>query len=724
MEMIDDSRSIIDALARRADETPERVAVTILGDDEEPAARATFSEIYTASIAFACALRARWPAQSRVLLLLPTGLDFVYAFFGCLAASMLAVPVGRSRQMRKAAPWKKLQDIAADCEARVILADGESRDALRLAQATEGWFSGCDILTVDELTAGGSRYLASSPTALPDLRRQDIAFLQYTSGSTGAPKGVVLTHENILNNQAVIAGSMGMSRSTRGMSWLPLYHDMGLSAILQVAASGVSLVLLPPAAFIRRPLLWLKAISEYRANVSGGPNFGYRLVTDALKSSEWMPELDLSHWDVAFCGAEPINRGTVQAFLTQACAYGLNPKSFYACYGMAEATLHISGVGKGLGARFLGVSRRALARDRLSLCQDADVIHLAACGATLVGNELRIVDPATRAICADDVVGEIWVRGPSIAQGYWNNASQTAETFRARAADDNGGHFLRTGDLGSIHDGQLYVTGRLKDMIIIRGRNLYPHDVEEAVQGSIDGLRKDCGAAFSIDVDGEEKLVVVQEVERARRRAGPFDAMIRAILTAVVDEFDVTPHQILLVNPATIEKTSSGKIARRRCRDAYLRDQFAPIAVWPPTSGVPTALPQASLSGRQIERMLIDAVSQFQKLPRSCVSKEIPWVELGFDSVSAVQMAAKIEAMFKVKLEPTAFWDHVNIDELTSYLVSLTARGPAGHSEHCDDVDSAPRQPASAIPSVDFVAKPVAPSDERAASLVVAELER
>ncbi|WKB53465.1 AMP-binding protein [Eleftheria terrae] len=665
--------SVIDTLAALSERQPDKMALTVLHDGEQPESVTSFSALHRQVQALAAVLCSRWPQGTRVVLLLPNDADCVCTFLACLAAGMVAVPAHPPQQTRKPGPWRKLQGIVDNCGARVLVTTARALPAVQALQQQEGWFAGCDVESSASLMAAAD---LAAPAALPRPRVEDVAFLQYTSGSTGSPKGVVLTHGNILANQQLIGQLMGTTEATRFVSWLPLYHDMGLSQVFQMAAVGCSVVMMPPAAFAQKPLRWLQAVSDYRADASGGPNFAYRLATAALQSPQ-AQGLDLSCWQLAFCGAEPIARHTVEAFLRSAAPHGLQAKAFCACYGMAEATVQVSGAGRGTGPRFLCVSGSELARGRLRPCaeSDPDARSLVGCGDTGEAHEILIVTPAGRPVEQAGDIGEVWVRGPSVGQGYWELPQVSRDTFEGRLqGDTDGPAYLRTGDLGALLDGQLYVTGRLKDLLIIRGRNFYPQDVEETVQASTEGLRSGCGAAVAVPVDGEEQLVVVQEVARDHRRHLDAATALRNIVRAVVDEHGVMPYEVVLVEPATIEKTSSGKIARAWCRQAWQQGQLQRVASWregqPMEPGsAPASADQGQFRRREMEDRLAGVVAAFLGLERSALSRSAPWSELGLDSVRAVQLLLQVERALGVPLETTLLWERATIQELAEELL-------------------------------------------------------
>ncbi|MFH5255413.1 AMP-binding protein [Burkholderia semiarida] len=740
--------SIIETLAHHTERDPDRVALTILRDGEAIESESTFGDLHAGMMRVARGLAQLTEPGARVLLLLPTSAEFVCTFYGCLASGRVAVPAYHPQQVRKVAQWAKLHAIADNCGATLIVAPATSIATLETLRATQQLFTGCKLVTYEALVEAGAR----DTSALPRLpASDDIAFLQYTSGSTGTPKGVMITHGNIIDNQRSIATLMQHDRDTRMLSWLPLYHDMGLSMPLQLASIGLSVVLMSPVAFVQQPGRWLRAISAHRATTSGGPNFAYALAAAALNGTDDGARLDLSSWRVAFCGAEPIHRQTVTDFIDAARPHGFAPGSFYPCYGMAEATLIVSGVPCGEGAYYLDVDNVKLAAGIVEPVRpgDANAKSLVSCGGTPPGTEIRIAGTDGRPVADPNGVGEIWVRGGAIGVGYYGNPEATRSTFGAHFDDEPGAEpdarpFLRTGDLGAIVDGRLYVTGRVKDMLIVRGRNLYPQDIEACVQDAVPALRRGCGAAVSVQADGEEKLVIIQEVGRTARRTMDLDATLRAMVVAIGEDFGVTPHAIVLVEPATIEKTSSGKIARALCRRAYLQGELRAVASW--TDGAyakdagasrdgavaPTVSPASTLSGpmlleREIADRIVRIVAERLRIAETQVSRTAAWVEMGFDSMSALQFSLKVQHAIGLTFDAAVLWDCSNVEQLAAHLARMqgaadalrSSDAPASAAPHAG---SAPVDGGAETPHT--AEQLAALSDEQAEALLLKALQR
>lgn len=562
--------SLVELLGLRAAEQPTDRAYVVLADRGGEEAAITFRELDRRARALACVIAGKASAGERALLLFPTGIEFIVALLGCLIAGVIAVPMmlPRRQSARDASA-----SIVADCTPRLALSTAALIEGGRgdlLARFAGG---GMELLAVDAQASDTTEPPASSRMPLPD----DIALLQYTSGSTSAPKGVIVSHANLMANLAMIRAAFGNTRRSTYVSWAPLYHDMGLIVnVLQSLYVGSLCVLLSPVGFIQRPLNWLRAIGEYRAEVAGGPNFAYDLCASRYRA-EQMESIDLSHWRLAYNGAEPVRADTIRRFTEIYAPHGFAPAAMYPAYGMAEATVLISGGKRGAGPLTRLVGREGLRRHRAAPpSADDDGQIVVGCGRALIGEEIAIVDPETMRRLEPDQVGEICVAGANVARGYWHNRDDTAATFDVLIDSTDRPRWLRTGDLGFLdHSGELFITGRIKDVIIIRGVNHYPQDIEYTVENADPGLRRHGGAAFAVDDgNGGERLVVVQEVERSQRHQIAAADIIRRIREAVVIEHDIAPHDIVLIQPGTLPKTTSGKIQRALCRQLWLRGEL------------------------------------------------------------------------------------------------------------------------------------------------------
>jgi acyl-CoA synthetase (AMP-forming)/AMP-acid ligase II len=553
---------------------PTRRAYAFLNERGEEESSLTYEEVDTRARVLATKLLAVTEPGERALLVFPPGLDFIVAFFACLYSQVIAVPLSPPR--RKS--LDSTRAIAMDCGAKLVLTTTSMQETLqaRLERAQE--LRTLTWLRVDEVT--GEATTSWQPTSPPP---EALSFLQYTSGSTSLPKGVMVSHGNLIANQRMIQAAFEHTEESTVVGWAPLHHDQGLIGnVLQPFFVGAQCILMAPVTFLKRPLLWMKAISDYRAQTSGGPNFAFELSIRAARPDR-MAGVDLSSWTLAFNGAEPIRPETVRRFIETFAPYGFRPEAMYACYGLAEGTLLVTGGAKSAKPVFKSVSRSALRSGRIAEVQPGteDARELIGCGHPWLDERVLIVHPEEKRPCAPLVEGEIWVSGPNVALGYWGDAAKTEAQLKARLAGSGDGPFLRTGDLGFFDaSGELYVTGRIKDMLIVSGRNHYPHDIEKTVESSHPALTPGSGAAFSVgELGEEEKLVVVQEVERVHRRGLDVDEVVGTIRKAVADEHDVTVHTVVLVRPGSVPKTTSGKVQRALTRRLFLENK---LEVWNP----------------------------------------------------------------------------------------------------------------------------------------------
>ena len=570
-------KTLVDLLQNRATINPSQIGYSFLVDGETQTVSITYQQLEERSQAIAAYLQSVCAPGERALLLYQPGLEYISAFFGCLYAGVIAVPAYPPRPNRSLA---RIQTIIQDSQATLALATKSiisslERHALETPELNNlGW------LATDHIPNN-----LATKWQQPSIHENTLAFLQYTSGSTATPKGVMITHNNLLHNSSLIYQCFGHSAQSKGVIWLPPYHDMGLiGGILQPLYGGFPVILMSPLMFLQSPVRWLQAISQYQGTTSGGPNFAYDLCVRKIKP-EQIQTLDLSSWEVAFNGAEPISAEVLERFSSTFALCGFRREAFYPCYGMAEATLIISGGNKLAPPVKTTIAANALEQNQIiSTTSETEVTKtLVGCGQTLPDQQIKIVHPEKLTICSEGEVGEVWVSGPSIAQGYWCKPEETKQTFAAYTADTpTQGPLMRTGDLGFLEAGELFVTGRLKDVIIIHGRNHYPQDIEWTVEESHSLIRSGCTAGFSVKVAGEERLVVVAEVERNfrefRRRNGKSGTtnsdnsldLIKSIQGAVSRNHDLQIYQVLLLKPGSIPKTSSGKVQRYACRDGFL----------------------------------------------------------------------------------------------------------------------------------------------------------
>ena len=662
--------SLVDVLRRRAARHPDRPAFAFEGEPGGTASSLTYGELDARARALGAWLGLRGLSGERVVLAFPAGLDFVSAFLGCLYAGAAAVPTSVPRPNR---PASRLAGLVDDARPAAVLTTAALLPAVRGWAGHAPGLLGADWLAVESAPEGLARQWRA-----PAIDPGTLAFLQYTSGSTGSPKGVMVGHGNLLDNLARIGRSFGASESSRGVFWLPLFHDMGLiGGVLQTLYCGGSSTLMSPVGFLQKPARWLEAISRTGATISGGPNFAYELCARKV-TEEQKAGLDLSRWSVAFNGAEPVRAETLDRFAEAFAPCGFRREAFLPCYGLAESTLMVTGKrSRGL-PRTVTLSAAGLDQGiAVDPEPGADARALVSSGRAFPGLRVEVVDQSTGRPARNDHVGEVWVSGPSVAQGYWDNPDATDETFGARL-ESGKGPFLRTGDLGFLRGGDLFVTGRLKDVMIVRGRNVYPQDLEWSVAGCHPLVRAEGGAAFSVEVDGDERLVVVQEVERLARGADP-GPVLDAVRGALAEQHDLDAHAVCLIKALTLPKTSSGKVRRRACRDAYLDGSLEVVASWvrgearrPLESGANGAAPKRG--ALEVERWLIDRLATTLGLDPESVDVRRPFAAFGLGSLQAVGLAGEMETWLGRPLEPTLVYDHPTIEALTRFL----AAGPLG----------------------------------------------
>jgi len=568
-----DVLTLRDMLQRKADEIPEAVAVSFLGfsGQDEQFTSLTYSSLDRRARAIAAHLQTCVDPGDRVILVHPSGLAFVEAFFGCIYAGIIAIPL--------AVPARRVSDarftsVRRDSGARLLLCASEQKIKLDQGSESNGHLPALITDTILHAEAAAFRP--------PHFSDQAIAFLQYTSGSMGGAKGVMLTHRNLLENLVQICTAFRHDRSDVGVNWLPLYHDMGLiGTILQPIYVGFPSIVMSPLTFVQRPERWLQAISRFRGTICGGPNFGYQHCMDRI-SEEQRDGLDLSSWRVAFCGAEPIYPETMQRFTETFSRCGFRATTFYPCYGLAEASLFVAGHEQGTKPVVRHFNAPALERGVVRPCSPADTTARAVtgCGFPRETAEIAFVDQHGHRVSPGQV-GEIWVHSPSVGVGYWGSEAST-EVFGAELPDSPGKHFLRTGDLGFFHEGQLFVTGRAKDLIIIDGRNLAPQDLEWSAEASHSLIRR--AVAFAVVIQGSERAVMLAEVALPEDRSKlhqPGDC----IRQAIGSEHNVSLESLVLVRAASLPRTTSGKVSRTECRRAYLEGRLAALCEWSPGAG-------------------------------------------------------------------------------------------------------------------------------------------
>ena len=679
--------TLVDLLKVRADRYQDSVAFDYTPDGNNHL-QLTYRELDLKARAIACALQRQGAAGERVLVLCPSGLDFIAGLFGCFYAGAIGVPVHPPVGNKLLA---RVASIVVDAQARHALTTADIQPAI--TAVVSGLSDGDSLRWIATDTVDPS---AAAQWVEPDVDSDATAFLQYTSGSTSTPKGVVLSHLNLLSNLDAIQRLWTADDRTAGVSWLPLHHDMGLIAgILETLYAGGKCYLMPPSVFIERPMRWLEAISRTGARISGAPNFAFELCVER-SSPQARAALDLSTWTYCFCGAEPVRESTIRRFADAFAPAGFTLEAFHPVYGLAEATLLVSGRPNMARPVVRRLDRAALSENRVvDVAPDAAAATIVGCGQPQHTIEVLIADPETRRACADDEVGEVWVGGPSIPHGYWGKAAESADTFSAFLSDSGRGPFLRTGDLGFLRDGELFITGRLKDLIIIRGRNHFPEDIESTVQNSHHALLRGRGAAFSVAADNDvgEHLIVVQEMIRERLRDIDVSEVIDSIRTDISTGHDIQAYAVVLVEPFRIPTTSSGKIRRGTCRQRFLDGELEVIAEWHapvPAAGPPNpspAEPTAAHSAKAVAAWLVSHVSAEFGLPPAEIDTSQQLAHYGMDSVYAIRLTAALGAWLGREVPVTLPYDYPTIDLLAGHLTGDVPIAVSAGAEASDGGD-------------------------------------
>ena len=671
--------TFVELLRLRATQDPARTAYTFLVDGEDEEVSITYHQLDQQARAVAARLQASGAVGSRALLLYPSGLEYIAAFFGCLYAGVVAVPAYPPRKNRS---LDRIDAIVTDAEATHILATAQILSDIERQFAAHPHLQAMHCLATDDLAIA-----AAADWTDPQINGETLAFLQYTSGSTGTPKGVMVSHANLLHNQQVMQQAFRLGADDTLFGWLPLYHDMGLIGnVMHSLYAGTRCVLMAPVMFLQKPIRWLRGVSRYGATISGGPNFAYDLCVRKI-TPEQREGLDLSAWNLAVNGSEPIRAETIEQFSNTFAPYGFRKTAFFPCYGLAEATLFVSGGLKEVEPHLEKLCPSALGENNVLLTAEDKGEHytLVSSGKTWPGQRLQIVHPETLEPCQSGEVGEIWISGDSVARGYWKRPDETAATFDSPMAGSNNGSALRTGDLGFLQKDQLFITGRLKDLIIIRGRNHYPQDIEATVGTAHPALRPGCGAAFSINEQGEEHLAVVQEVRRSALRTLDTDAIAAAIRKAVSEAHELRVHTIVLLKTGSLPKTTSGKIQRRQCKRDLLRGDLnevgrsGPVPVAASTNGyaVPDRDTLLVLSSEarstHLAAHLQRLIAQSRKVPLSQINLHAPLGELGLDSLDVIELKVAIESDLNLVAPTAETVNDFTIDALAEHLAGQVA---------------------------------------------------
>ena len=670
--------NFVSVLCTRAENQTDRLAYVFLRDGESDEVRLTYGELDRMARSIAVLIRESASPGDRVLLMYPSGPEFISAYLGCLYAGVIAVPMFRPRPNRK---LTRMESVIEDSGAEVALTTTEILSELATRWSDHEQLTGIEYVPTDDVPL----HLADQWRPV-ELASNEPAYLQYTSGSTSAPKGVIITHGNLTYNCAYMREAYGLTEDTRSVTWAPHFHDMGLiEGLLNPLFTGYSAVVLSPEQFIQRPVRWLEALSRYRGTHAGAPNFAFDLCVRRIKPEE-RDALDLSCWRIAYSGAEPVREETLNRFSEYFRPCGFRRAAFYPCYGLAEATLMVTGGSASDAPIVMEVDSSGLEQGQIHPAGDGSTTGrpLVGCGRSHCQTQIMIVDPQTQEECPTDRVGEIWVGGPTVAGGYWSRLEESDRTFHAYTADGQHGPFLRTGDLGFMSDGELFITGRLKDLIIIRGANFYPQDIEWTAESAHPALRPGFSAAFSHDAGGEERLIIALELERQYRRADEeeLEAIADAVRQAIYGEFEVEAWAVVLLRIGSIRKTSSGKIQRQGCRSDYLAGKLNVVSesrlnqrCAKTTTNRPRLLNReelATLGPRDRRRVLEDYLRGELGLVLGIPVGGIPSGQtlgsLGLDSMRGTELVARLREGLGLEFANTVVWNYPTIADIASHV--------------------------------------------------------
>lgn len=696
-------KSFNTALNNWAKETPNKIAYTFLKDGENQEENITYKELEERAKAIAATLQMQGREGDRVILLFPSSIDFISSFFGCLYAGMIAVPVYHKVKQNPS----RFLNIIEDASPSIMLGNkniiNEAKEVIGAQSRSIKW-QGIDTIQINR-----AKFWRPFTANL-----ETTAFLQYTSGSTSAPKGVIVSHENLLHQFEIMEEGTVKGRESNIFTWLPLYHDMGLigNALFNTYL-GARLTFMTPTSFIKKPIRWLKAVSKYKVNFSGAPNFAYELVIRKTTEADFQ-DLDLSNWEVAFCGAEPIRYETLRDFAIKLRDTGFHPKALLPCYGLAEATLMVTGSGNGKGLRKVQVDKYEMDNARAKFVdKNAENSKTLVSSGTMVHEqEIRIVHPEKLREVKEGEVGEIWIAGKHVAKGYWNKPEVSKERLQAKLEGEDF-NFLRTGDLGFMKKGQLFVTGRIKDLIKVRGRGIYPQDLEYIIDDlntTFPEVRKGGAGVFAINQNGREAIAAFVEVKPRNNKNHCPDTLSKAIIKEIAEQFDVALADVVLIKSGTLPKTTSGKIQRHNCYKIYSRDfkdYFKPVFQWSKQTGNAKIETEENMPGssnkvgvsfqngalkvsrntsnrgvkvnevtavpttdNSLQEWLTKWLSDKLGIATEQIDPKESLMSYGLDSIDVIELVDCIESKMNISISSTTLHDLGNIEGIVNYLTN------------------------------------------------------
>ncbi|NQZ20711.1 MAG: AMP-binding protein [Colwellia sp.] len=650
--------NIVECLYHNSIEKPDEVAYEFVTDLSLPTETITYHQLYTDVCQIAKNLLNNITPGDCILLLYPPGIEYIKAFFACVMAGVVAIPLYPPKKNSKS---DKVFIVALASKAKFALTSEKE-----LPIITAFWGENCDskmnFVNTNELIKGQSNRIEP----LPGVSSEKPAFLQYTSGSTGAPKGVVITQGNILANTKYLERLSGANGKDIFVNWLPLFHDLGLvTSILLPAYLGCKSVLMAPATFVRNPVIWLKAMTRFGGTIGGAPNFAYDLCTDKIAKKD-MADVDLSKWRIAYNAAEPVKYETITRFVKHFSSTGFKLDSFYPSYGMAESTAFITGGHGNDKLVTISIDKKALADNKVIILNDSlddsindnveDKIDFVGNGLTDEDHHLKIVNPQTREVMPYGEIGEVWFTGPSLSPGYWLLDEVSKQAFGNTLKSDDGRNYLQTGDLGFISGKHLYVTGRSKDMIILKGKNYYPQDIESTIQYCHDDIHSGYAAAFEVD----EKLVVVTEIKRGSMKTLEPRLLVQEIARSIYSQHNISVDDVVLLRPFKIPMTSSGKIRRRQTKQLYQAGQL-------PSLYQKVSREEAIKPTGEVENVVHSIWSRVLDISEICVNRG--FFELGGDSIKAIEIVAAINEQYKShQLDENKILECTSINEMAQFI--------------------------------------------------------
>ena len=665
-------KTILDILEQSANRTPGKPLYFFLGPDSEIVEELTVAATYKKAGIFASAFHNMHISGERCIMMYQPGLDFITAFLGCLYAGVIAVP---AFPLRKNVSSQRVKSMISDSQATVVCTTRKVYKIITNLLGDDPVLSALTWICTDEIEETPDKVVYERQYQLNDL-----AYLQYTSGSTGNPKGIMVTHGNIVHNLYCLDEVWKHTADSKIISWMPVFHDMGLVyGVLQAIYSGCVSYLMSPMLVMQNPFEWLHAISKYRINYSLVPNFAYQVCIDKI-TDEQKKTLDLSCWKVAGNGAEPIRPETLKKFAEYFKDSGFSASSFAPCYGLAEATLLVTGATVGTGATCLEIDPRQLENNRIELSDgNITTTRIVGCGLPASITTVKIVNPDTCIECAERMIGEVWVKGPIVASGFWNRPEDSQSIFKAAISGEEEGFYLRTGDLGFIYNSEFFFTGRRKELIIIRGANYYPQDIEQTIRNSHPMLGSEDGAAFSVGINGMEELAVAFEINAAAitgaQGAEIAADIIRSVKEMVFFNHGIRVYDIVFIRSGTLLKTSSGKIQRVKCKGEYLDDTLKNVLYKSPKNenNIPkgNGLNNGQADAKNVEEWLILNLADVLNLPADKIEDNEPFASYGLDSSAAAGLAGKINKDFNLEIDPTVFWEFSTVETLCSHIRKL-----------------------------------------------------